>query len=144
MSAPRRRPALIVLVIAAAVTCLALGWWQWNRFQSAGGTAQNLGYALQWPLFAGFFVYAYRRFVRLEHDREQTVTDPTAEPETAAYPAESTPPARGATRDRTEIPAHLLPSRPVAAAPERADPVLAEYNRYLAELNARDTNRKAE
>ena len=57
----RRRPALIVLVILAAGGCLALGWWQWTRFQSASGTFQNLGYALQWPAFAGFCVYAYRK-----------------------------------------------------------------------------------
>ena len=62
----RRRPALIALVIVAACGCLALGWWQWTRFQSVSGTFQNLGYALQWPLFAWFCVYAYRKFVRYE------------------------------------------------------------------------------
>src|SRR6201996_2962788 len=54
----RRRPALVALVIVAACGCLALGWWQWTRFQSMSGTFQNLGYALQWPLFAWFCVYA--------------------------------------------------------------------------------------
>ena len=29
-------------------------------------TFQNLGYALQWPLFSGFVVYAYYKFVRYE------------------------------------------------------------------------------
>ena len=62
----RRRPALIALVIVAAACCLALAWWQWTRFESASGTFQNLGYALQWPLFAGFCVYAYYKFVRYE------------------------------------------------------------------------------
>ena len=42
----RRRPALIALVMIAACGCLALGWWQWTRFQSASGSFQNLGYAL--------------------------------------------------------------------------------------------------
>src|SRR5262245_8430477 len=65
-TARRRRPALIALVIVAACGCLALGWWQWTRFQSVSGTFQNLGYALQWPLFAWFCVYAYRKFVRYE------------------------------------------------------------------------------
>ena len=51
----RRRPALIALVIVAAAGCLALAWWQWTRFESASGSFQNLGYALQWPLFAGFW-----------------------------------------------------------------------------------------
>ena len=61
----RRRPALIALAMSAS-GCLALGWWQWTRFQSASGTFQNLGYALQWPVFAGFCVYAYYKFVRYE------------------------------------------------------------------------------
>ena len=62
----RRRPALIALVIVGAAGCLALAWWQWTRFESASGRFQNLGYALQWPLFAGFVVYAYYKFVRYE------------------------------------------------------------------------------
>ena len=62
----RRRPALIALVIVAAAGCLGLAWWQWTRFQSASGSFQNLGYALQWPLFAGFCFYAYYKFVRYE------------------------------------------------------------------------------
>jgi DNA-binding transcriptional regulator of glucitol operon len=39
-------------VVFAALACLALGWWQWQRYESASSTGQNLGYALQWPLFA--------------------------------------------------------------------------------------------
>ena len=62
----RRRFALILLVIGAAAGCLALGWWQWTRFESNSGSFQNLGYALQWPMFAVFCVYAYRKFVRYE------------------------------------------------------------------------------
>ena len=50
----------------AAAGCLVLAWWQWTRFQSASGTFQNLGYALQWPMFAGFCFYAYYKFVRYE------------------------------------------------------------------------------
>ena len=128
VSAPPRRsahnrPALITLVIVAALACLALGWWQWERFESASGTGQNLGYALQWPLFAGFAVFAYFRFVRLEREADE--------------PADS-----ASTRTRMkqaaprEIPAGILPERPTAARSD--DPVLADYNRYLAELHADD------
>ena len=45
---------------------MGLAWWQWTRFESASGTFQNLGYALQWPMFASFCVYAYYKFVRYE------------------------------------------------------------------------------
>ena len=108
----QHRAALIVLVAAAALGCLGLGWWQWTRFESAGGTAQNLGYALQWPLFAGFVVYAYRRFVQLENPESARAVKPA--------------PTR-------EIPAGLLPPRPAAPAP--TDETMTEYNRYLAALN---------
>ena len=99
-------------MIAAAGGCLALAWWQWTRFESTSGDFQNLGYALQWPLFAGFCVYAYYKFVRYED----------APPE----------PARNGAL--TEIPAGLLPERPQPASDSNDDPVLREYNAYLADL----------
>ncbi len=116
----RRRPALIALVIVAASGCLALGWWQWTRFESTSGTFQNLGYALQWPAFAAFCVYAYRKFVRYEE----------APPE---------PPNTNAVK---EIPEGLLPERPRAARPNAEDPELREYNAYLAELAKADNDNK--
>jgi len=110
---PRRRKyGLLVLAIVAAAGCLALGWWQLSRWESNAGSFQNLGYALQWPLFAGFCLYAYRKFIRYEE----------APPE---------PPT--ASGDVTEIPAGLLPDRPPASA-EPTDSALREYNAYLAEL----------
>ncbi len=101
-----------MLVIVAACACLALGWWQWTRFQEVNGTFQNLGYALQWPLFAWFCVYAYRKFVRYEEEPPEL------------HPADAV----------TEIPAGLLPERPAPAATPTDDPELREYNAYLAEL----------
>ena len=79
---------MIALVILAAGGCLALGWWQWTRFQSTSGTFQNLGYAMQWPLFAWFCVYAYRKFVRYEE----------------------APPEPQKDRAMTELPDGLLPA----------------------------------
>jgi DNA-binding transcriptional regulator of glucitol operon len=114
----RRRLALIVLVVFAAGGCLALGWWQWTRFQSTSGTFQNLGYALQWPAFAGFCVYAYRKFVRYEE----------------------APPENRNTHTVNEIPDGLLPERPKAAQQNSDDPALREYNAYLAELAKADND----
>lgn len=114
----RRRFGLITLVIIAAAGCLALGWWQWSRFESTSGTFQNLGYALQWPMFAGFCVYAYRKFIRYE---------------------EAAPVQPSSTDSITEIPAGLLPERPTAAPPAGdGDPVMREYNAYLAALAEAD------
>ncbi|MEU7768891.1 transcriptional regulator [Nocardia sp. NPDC049190] len=143
MSAPHprsthNRPALIVLVIVVALACLALAWWQWERFESSSGTGQNLGYALQWPLFAGFAVFAYFRFVRLERETEHTDEPPDTADTVEHEPAER----RRATKPVTprEIPAGLLPERPKAVQDE--DPVLAEYNRYLATLHANDIDKQ--
>jgi DNA-binding transcriptional regulator of glucitol operon len=112
----RRRPALVALVILGATGCLALAWWQWTRFESASGSFQNLGYALQWPLFAGFCVYAYYKFVRYEE----------APPEPRKH--------------GTEIPTGLLPERPKPASESDEDPVLREYNAYLADLAKKDND----
>lgn len=113
----RRRFALIILVIVAASGCLALGWWQWTRYESVAGTFQNLGYALQWPMFAGFCVYAYRKYVRYEEE----------------------PPAAPAANTVTEIPPGLLPERPTRPSGSDAlDPAMREYNAYLAKLAEAD------
>ncbi len=55
-----------LLVFAALLTCLRLGWWQWGRTQETTGTAQNFGYALLWPAFGVAFVYMWVRFLHLE------------------------------------------------------------------------------
>lgn len=107
-------------MIVAACGCLALGWWQWTRFNSVSGSFQNLGYALQWPLFAGFCVYAYRKFVRYEEE----------------------PPQPRSADAMTEIPAGLLPERPKPASQAPDDPALREYNAYLAELAAQDAEKQ--
>ncbi|MDX6215505.1 MAG: hypothetical protein QOG99_1089 [Frankiales bacterium] len=112
----RRRPALILLVIVAAAGCLGLAWWQWTRYESASGTFQNLGYALQWPMFAAFCFYGYYKFVRYEE----------------------APPSRAAKDEQTEIPAGVLPERPKPATPSGDDRALTEYNAYLAELAKSD------
>ncbi len=55
-----------MLVFLAFLTCLRLGWWQWERTQETTGTAQNFGYALLWPAFGVAFIYMWVRFLRLE------------------------------------------------------------------------------
>ncbi|SDQ73290.1 DNA-binding transcriptional regulator of glucitol operon [Tsukamurella pulmonis] len=150
----RHRPALIAFVVIAAAAFLALGWWQWGRFESSAGSARNLGYALQWPLFAVAAVWGYRRFVQLEDEAQlqdelaaqEMAADPQARaaetpaPEVSAARAVAAPP-RPATKTATKltaIPEGFLPSRAGAApsAPEPApdDPAHDEYNRLLAEL----------
>lgn len=126
----RRRPALIVFVIVAAAACLALGYWQWTRFEAVGGNGQNLGYAFQWPLFAAFVVYAYRRFVQLED-----------------IAPEDQPKAANGDAPR-EIPADLLPQRnqkaaEVLDADDPDDEAHQAYNNYLAQLRASEADRSS-
>lgn len=103
--------------MAAAAGCLALAWWQWTRWESTTGSFQNLGYALQWPMFAGFCFYAYYKVVRYEE----------APPD--AHPPDTV----------TEIPAYLLPERSTTPSPAPDDdPALREYNAYLASLAEAD------
>ena len=109
-----------MLVIVGSGSCLALGWWQWTRFQAVSGSYQNLGYALQWPLFAWFFIYAYRKFVRYEQ----------------------TPPAPPNAGVFAEIPPGVLPQRPPAEQDVCTDPVRREYNTYLAGLAHLATERQ--
>ncbi|AER69666.1 hypothetical protein LJU02_08345 [Corynebacterium pseudotuberculosis] len=59
----------IVFLVLVIVATFSLAWWQWTRFRSGSGSFQNLGYALQWPFFGGFFVYAYRKLMEYENQR---------------------------------------------------------------------------
>ncbi|MBC3184992.1 hypothetical protein H7347_00050 [Corynebacterium sp. zg-331] len=73
------RASHVVFLALAVTATLALAWWQWMRFRSGSGTFQNLGYALQWPVFGAFFVHAYRKFMEYENERidaENAADDP--------------------------------------------------------------------
>lgn len=108
------------MAVLSAAGCLGLAWWQWARYESASGSFQNLGYALQWPMFAGFCIYAYYKFVRYEE----------------------APPPTSRAGELTEIPAGLLPERPAPAARPDDDPAMRDYNAYLADLANADKDRK--
>lgn len=122
----------IVLLIAAAVTCLLLARWQWHRYQSGSGTFQNLGYALQWPCFAAFFVYAYRAGLRMENqkiDAENAglTMDDLYEADLAEF---------GEVKEPTEIDEDFLPSRPELG--------VEEYNKLVAPRRQTNTEGKGE
>jgi DNA-binding transcriptional regulator of glucitol operon len=99
--------------------CCGLAWWQWERFSSASGTFQNLGYVLQWPLFGLFPAFMFWRIRQL---RERAAAAADTRPEAVAPAAE--PPRIAVT--------------PRPGPPVEEDDELAAYNRYLAELNSRD------
>nr|WP_256478014.1 hypothetical protein [Corynebacterium stercoris] len=97
-----------MLLIAAVITCLLLANWQWERYQSGTGTFQNLGYALQWPFFGAFFVYAYRMGIKMENEKIDAINSGEAmadmyEADLARY---------GDSGQITRIDESFLPERP--------------------------------
>jgi hypothetical protein len=124
-----------LLTIGAMVTCGFLSAWQWGRAGSAMGSALNVGYGLQWPLFAVFFAVMWWRFLRMELTKLHEAP--------GAAEADVAPEI---VTDEPEIPADTGASpfgpRPATwkAPPvtDEEDPQLAAYNRMLAVLAARD------
>ena len=111
-----RRAGIVAVSVLSLVACVGLAWWQWQRFEN-GGTWQNLGYVLQWPLFGLFPAFMFWRLRKLKAQPR------TAEPAVRSEPIAAPPPE---------------PDKPVARQDEEDDPELAAYNRYLAKLNALD------
>ena len=80
-----RRIAIVVTCLVSLLVCCGLAWWQWDRFTSANGTFQNLGYVLQWPLFGLFPAFMFWRIRKLNQKAEAGGTaDET--PQAAAKP----------------------------------------------------------
>jgi len=126
---------LHALALAFLVASFWLGWWQWERSRSAGGSLQNVAYALQWPSFGLFGVYIWWRMLRMElrRDNAEAVEEPgrsEKQPLPEEYDVGS---AVGAVQLRAARPA----TGDDGSAEQEVDEELAAYNRYLAELNAR-------
>jgi hypothetical protein len=130
-----------LLTLSAMATCGFLSAWQWGRAGSSMGSALNVGYGLQWPLFAVFFAFMWWRFLRMEvaklhEDRVAgigTGSDTEGEPEPAV--------AATAADDQPAGPSPFGPRPATWKAPpvtDAEDPQLAAYNRMLAVLAARD------
>ncbi|WP_445228001.1 hypothetical protein [Corynebacterium sp. USCH3] len=99
----RVRVVQLVFLALAVVATFCLAWWQWGRWSSGDGSYQNLGYALQWPTFGLFFIFAYRRYMEYERDRAAGNTSPAA-------------PESSADAGPHEIPQDILPTRDTSAA----------------------------
>ncbi len=122
-----------LLTLGAMVTCGFLAAWQWNRAGSALGSAVNVGYGLQWPVFAVFFGWIWWRMLRMEiaQLREATPESPDGTPTGTAV--ETPAPARPGGPS----PFVHRPGR-VPRVSDADDPEVAAYNRMLAALAARD------
>ncbi|RAV32668.1 hypothetical protein [Corynebacterium heidelbergense] len=65
----RVRIVQVFFVVLGVLLTLALAYWQWQRWHEVDGTFQNLGYAVQWPIFGGFLVVVYRKYLKYEKER---------------------------------------------------------------------------
>ncbi|ODU01918.1 MAG: hypothetical protein ABS81_19310 [Pseudonocardia sp. SCN 72-86] len=138
-----------ILTLGAMATCAFLAAWQWGRAGSAMGSALNVGYGLQWPLFAIFFGVMWWRFLRLEarrlegRDVDEQVPPPVeAEPVQEVHePAPSV--AAPVVVEEPEDGESPFGVRREAAGPvdDDEDPQLAAYNRMLAQLAEHDRGR---
>ncbi|MGD7001947.1 hypothetical protein [Corynebacterium halotolerans] len=100
------RASHVIFISLAVIACISLAYWQWTRFQAGSGTFQNLGYALQWPMFGAFVVIAYRLWMKYENemiDAQNESEDPNAlyEADKLIFEEKS-----------TEIDEEFLPERP--------------------------------
>lgn len=102
-------------VLVVFLVCLRLGWWQWDRSQIRGGSAQNLAYALLWPVFGGYAIFVWVRLLRMEIRGEQPRKGP-------GNPVLGRP--DGDVRRGTAVLPYVPP-----------DPELVAYNAYLTQLN---------
>ncbi|GAA1220272.1 hypothetical protein [Prauserella alba] len=140
-----RAVGITLLCVAAMVVCSGLAWWQWDRFSSAGGTFQNLGYVLQWPLFGlfpAFMVWRWRVLSRRRAGEDTAGLGDERSGATAAAREPSAPVADSREPARWRAPKpRRADSDDRGERGDREDPAdaeLAAYNRYLAELNAHD------
>lgn len=117
-----------LLTLGAMATCGWLAVWQWQRAGSALGSALNIGYGLQWPLFAIFFGVMWWRLLSMEARTLAAEPTPGSEP-VAAPVAVDDGPSPFTARPRTEVP------EPTADE----NPRLVEYNQMLRQLAERDS-----
>ena len=102
----------VILVVVPA--CMALCVWQINR--AVGGNSLSWAYVFEWPLFAGYAVYMWWRFVHETPDQSDDVASENGNVDAAMQP-EAGPSLAKATQEEAE---------------------LAAYNEYLARLAERD------
>jgi hypothetical protein len=119
---PARHPVVLHLAGTIAVpVCLAAGAFELWRARS--GNDLSWGYAVEWPLIAGYVVHMWIRLARERRPDRVAPTAPTAALGGATVPAPTG--SGGASTDHG----------PAAAV---GDPQLAAWQQYLARLHAAD------
>ncbi|MGF7233966.1 MAG: hypothetical protein ACQSGP_03265 [Frankia sp.] len=133
-----------VLMIVLVGLFLRLGWWQFQKGRSRSDL-QNLFYGIEWPFFAGCVIFGWCRMIMDElgwsrpEEADPSSVDPAGTPVGVMGGR-----GAGATGglDRLEGSASgEMPGDLDEDVDDEEDIELAEYNRYLAALAARDDQR---
>jgi hypothetical protein len=109
-------------MMVLVATMAGLTWWQASRALS--GNTLSYVYAFEWPLLAGVVVYMWWDLLHEDPDRSRRQR------------REATPGGRAGATASTNGSATPEPRPAAPRYREEDDEELAEYNRYLAELNA--------
>ncbi len=145
---------LVVLPVFAWLT-----WWQFDR--ATHGNSLSWAYTFEWPLFAAYACYVWWQLIHDEPaaiQRRRVATGagdlPAGPQDEVGWALEGSRDRRRRRQGRPDDRAGVAGSMTMtAAAPgpdpggpvtdtDEEDPELAEYNRYLAELNAGPDPRK--
>jgi hypothetical protein len=100
----------VILIVVPGFMALCV----WQIYRALGGNSLSWAYVFEWPIFAGYAVYMWWRFV---HEAGKAETTPQPASTSLAEDGQSHP-------------------RDVPEAAEDAE--LAAYNQYLARLAERD------
>ena len=127
---------LHVVVVAAGVTMVLLGRWQWHVAHLHHGSIQNYSYAFQWWAFTAFAVFMWLRLVYDAAPPPTAAGSATDEAGVERDVAEATPTAP----ELAEVPyrRYVMPSS-ATSPPVAADAEHAAYNAYLARLAAQSS-----
>jgi len=130
---------LHVALVIVVPGCIVAGLWQLDRALS--GNTLSWVYTFEWPFFAGYGVYVWRKLMR-EIVAEAKAGDDEARMIDAGAP-EADDAKAGMPRPGPEAGEAKLGDDEARGGDEKADgeeeeedEELAAYNRYLAELNA--------
>jgi hypothetical protein len=118
----RRAVRLHAVILVVVPAFMALCVWQITR--ALGGNSLSWAYVFEWPIFAGYAVYMWWRFV---HEAAEDTQSP-AQPDGHGTPVQP--------EDETGTEAEVRPAR--GRDEEGQDADLAAYNAYLAQLAERD------
>jgi DNA-binding transcriptional regulator of glucitol operon len=131
-----------LLIVAVSVVSLIggalLAWWQWDRYQSASGTLQNLGYVLQWPLFGVFPAFMFYR-INLAAKRAKEADEAAMANEQAEEvpePREPEKPVQPAVSADEWLAARAYTQKQISHQTAEEDQALLAYNERLAQLSA--------